>query len=136
MLYQQGTQRIEVIVKKDSNAIVGANQEQAENIGGQGGDGKKSVWSTLTGSNDPNRQYRVAKTNMTHMVAMTKQVAFQTFTYYTSGIGMRSGDQALQEATARQLEIYKDVTGIASSVVMGAVYGSWGGPIGTIIGAG
>lgn len=136
MLYQTGTQRIEVVVRKEGGGIVGAKQEQAENVGGQGGDGKKSLWAALTGSSDPNRQYRVAKTNMTHMVAMAKQIGFQAYTYRMTGVGMRSGDQALQESCMRQLEIYKDVTGVASSVVMGAVYGSWGGPLGTIIGAG
>ena len=29
----------------------------------------------------------------------------------------------------------KDVTNIASSVGMGALYGSWGGPIGAVLGA-
>ena len=136
MLYQTGTQRIEVVVRKESGGIVGAKQEQAENVGGQGGDGKKSLWAALTGSSDPNRQYRVAKTNLTHMVAMAKQIGFQAYTYRMTGVGMRSGDQALQESCMRQLEIYKDVTGVASSVVMGAVYGSWGGSLGTIIGVG
>lgn len=136
MLYQQGTQRIEVIVRKEGGGgQVGAKTTRAENVGG-GGKGKDSVWSFLAGSDRPERQYRVAMTNLTHTAAVAKQITFQYFTFEMGGIGMRSGDQALQENASRQLEIFKDTTGLASSVVMGAVYGSWGGPIGTIIGAG
>lgn len=137
MLYQQGTQRIEVIVRKEGgNGNVGAKTTQAENVGGGGEKGKNSIWSFLAGSNRPERQHRVAITNLTHTAAAAKQISFQYLTFEMGGVGIRSGDQALQENTSRQLEIFKDTTGLASSVVMGAVYGSWGGPIGTIIGAG
>ena len=138
MLIQSGTQRIEVIVRKDGgNGVVGAKTTQAENIGGGGEKGKGSTWASfLAGSNRPERQYRVAKTNLTHIAAAAKQISFQYFTFEMGGVGMRTGDQALQETSMRQLEVFKDYTGLASSVVMGAVYGSWGGPIGTIIGAG
>lgn len=137
MLVQGGSQSIEIIVRKESgNGNVGARTTQAENVGGGSSKSKNSTWAFLTGSNRPERQYRVAKTNLTHIAAVAKQISFQYFTFQLGGVGMRSGDQALQESAMRQLEIYRDTSGLASSVVMGAVYGSWGGPIGTIIGAG
>lgn len=137
MLYQQGTQRIEVIVRKEGGTgVVGAKEVPSTDAGGKGGEAKNGgLLSTLTGSSSPARQYRVIKTNLTHMVATAKQVGFQTATYYLSGTAQRTGDQSLQQSVMRQMEIVKDTTGLASSVVMGAVYGSWGGPIGTAIGA-
>lgn len=134
MLYQQGTQRIEVIVRKEGGGggDTGAREKGTSDVSGGG----ETTWRTAVfGSENPQRIKRVIKTNMTHAIAITKQVVDLGIEFWISGIGDRYGDQALQDAVSRNVEIYKDVTGFASSVGMGALYGSWGGPIGAVLGA-
>lgn len=133
MLYQQGTQRIEVIVRKESAGASeqGAKEVSTETVSGGG----ETTWRTsVFGSENPARIKRVIKTNATHSLAITKQVVDLGIEYYVSGLGHKYGDQALQENVSRQVEIVKDVTGFASSVGMGMLYGSWGGPIGMVLG--
>ena len=132
MLYQQGTQRIEIVVRKEGgSAQSNAKETQAEEIGG-----RETTWRTsVFGSENPSRIKRVIKTNTTHALAVSKQVIDLGFEYYVAGLGYKTGDQAYQEQISRQVEIMKDVTGFASSIGMGALYGSWGGPIGAILGA-
>lgn len=132
MLYQQGTQRIEIIVRKEGgSAQSNAEETQAEDVGG-----RETTWRTsVFGSEDPKRIKRVIKTNTTHALAITKQVLDLGIEYWVSGLGNKYGDQALQENVQRQVEIVKDVTNVASSIAMGAVYGAWGGPIGAVLGA-
>lgn len=135
MLYQQGTQRIEVIVKKESSVTAsekGAREIDVESVGGNAKTWRTSVF----GSESPQRIRRVIKTNATHALAVTKQVADLGLEYVVSGLGEANGDQAYQQQVARKVEIVKDVTGFASSVAMGALYGAWGGPIGAVLGAG
>lgn len=132
MLHQQGTQRIEVIVRKEGGgtAEIGAKETTPEDIGG-----KETTWRTsVFGSENPSRIKRVIKTNTTHALAVSKQVIDLGIEYWVSGLGMKNGDQAYQENISRQFEVVKDVTGFASSIAMGAVYGSWGGPIGMAFG--
>lgn len=137
MLYQSGTQRIEIIVKKDSGSgNFGAKETSTENIGGGAGEEKREGWrAILTGSTNKARQNRVIKTNTTHAIAVGKQIMDLGIEYYIGGIGIQHGDQALQDQVSRSMEIVKDMTGFASSVAMGAVYGAWGGPIGAVLGA-
>lgn len=133
MLYQQGTQRIEVVVRKEGggSSSAGAKETDVEDVGG-----KETTWRTsVFGSENPSRIKRVIKTNTTHALAVSKQVIDLGLEYWISGLGMKYGDQAYQENVQRQFEIVKDVGGFASSVAMGAVYGAWGGPIGAILGA-
>ena len=132
MLYQQGTQRIEIIVRKEGgSAQLNAKETQAEDIGG-----RETTWRTsVFGSENPNRIKRVIKTNTTHALAISKQVADLGFEYWIAGLGNKYGDQSYQEQVSRRFEIVKDVGGFASSVAMGAVYGAWGGPIGAVLGA-
>lgn len=134
-LYQQGTQRIEIIVKKQSdgggdtgNKELDIDRDTEKNGGG-------GLISTLTGSSNPQRQQRVLKTNLTHTLAVTKQIVDLGIEYKISGLGYQNGDQAYQERVSRRMEIFKDVTNVASSIGMGALYGSWGGPVGAIVGA-
>lgn len=132
MLTQKGTQRIEVIVRKEGGGAAETNSKEvdAENIGG-GGD-NYSFW---LGTSNPSRKARVLKTNATHAVAVSKQITDLILGYKMAEYGLVHGDQALQETLNRQVEIVKDIGGLASSVSMGALYGSWGGPIGTVLGA-
>lgn len=132
MLYQQGTQRIEVIVRKESGGgTLGANETDTDDIGG-----KETTWRTnVFGTESSRRIKRVIKTNTTHALAVTKQVVDLGIEYWVAGLGMKYGDQAYQENVQRRFELVKDVTNVASSIGMGALYGSWGGPIGAVLGA-
>lgn len=134
MLYQQETQRIEIIVRKDGGtAQNGAKETDTENVTASG---SQNVDQSIGGSSGgmTARQKRIIKTNTTHALAVTKQVVDLGIEYYVSGLGQRNGDQALQEQVSRKTEMVKDVTNIASSVAMGITYGSWGGPIGAVLG--
>ena len=133
MLYQQGNKRIEVVVKKEGSdsSANNAGEKDTEDVGG-----KEITWRTsVFGSEDPRRIKRVVKTNTTHFLAVAKQAVDLGLEYWISGFGNQYGDQAYQEKASRQMEIVKDVTGFASSVGMGALYGAWGGPIGAALGA-
>ena len=133
MLYQQGTQRIEIIVRKEGGggSSVGAKETPTEDVGG-----KQTTWKTsVFGSENPNRIKRVIKTNTTHALAVSKQVVDLGIEYWISGLGYKNGDQAYQDRVSRRMEIVKDVTNVASSIAMGALYGSWGGPVGAVLGA-
>lgn len=130
-LTQKGTQRIEVVIRK----IGGGGEGSIKNANKKAPAEKPKTWrTTLTGSEDPKRVRRVLVTNMTHLLASAKQVTQQTLQYYIGGLGNMHGDQAYQDRAQRTLEVLQDTTGFASAVTMGAVYGSWGGPIGSIIG--
>ena len=131
MLYQKGTQRIEIVVRKDSSdGQDGAKETETENVSASGTQNTTQTSGGLT-----TRQKRIIKTNATHALAITKQVIDLGIEYYVGGIGQRNGDQALQEQVSRKVEVVKDVTNFASSVAMGALYGSWGGPVGAVLGA-
>lgn len=131
-LTQLGNQRIEIIVKKDGGSFsqTNAKEKEADNIGGE-----NEEYSFWLGTANRDRKKRVIKTNTTHGLAVLKQVIDLGLEYYVAGLGYKTGDQTYQEQISRQVEIMKDVTGFASSVGMGALYGSWGGPIGTVLGA-
>lgn len=133
MLYQQGTQRIEVIVRKEGGSVAETNARETDTDGvGGGSNDNYSFW---LGTSNPKRKARVVKTNLTHFLAVSKQLADLVIEHYISGIGYRNGDQAEQDRVQRNWEIGKDGTNVASSVAMGALYGSWGGPLGSIVGA-
>lgn len=130
MYYQQGTQRIEVIVRKEGGGGQdGAKEVDTENVSSTG---TQNTTQTSGGLN--NRQKRIIKTNLTHALAITKQVMDLGFEYWIGGLGQQYGDQSMQDLVSRNMEILKDTTGFASSVAMGALYGSWGGMPGLILG--
>jgi hypothetical protein len=135
MLYQKGTQRIEVIIRKEGGgSIAGANETDVENVGSQESE-IGAIEKKLFGTTNKKRIKRIIKTNTTHALAFARQTTLLAIDYSLSGYGMKYGDQAYQENVQRQIEIGKDVTGVASSFAMGAIYGSWGGPVGTVLGA-
>lgn len=137
MLYQQGTQRIEVIVRKETGGGVsggaGTKETDADKTTGTGGEESESL-GTGAGMNN-SRTKRIVRANFQHLWTVTKQIADLSVDYWASGIGMQSGDQALQDRTERKIEQIKDVTSVAYSVGMGAMSGVWAGPIGIILGA-
>lgn len=132
MLRQQGIQRIEVIVRKEGgvgSGIVGA-KEQNEDEKGSGRTWRTSVF----GSERPEKIRRVVKTNLFHALGVAKQIGGLALEYYVGGQGYATGDEAYQDKVSRQVEILEDYTNFASSVVMGGLYGAWGGPIGAVLG--
>lgn len=128
MYYQQGMQKIEVIVRKEDGGAEPKGTDTQE----------PSDVTTKTSASDTisnNRKKRIIKTNVTHAVAVTKQVIDFSLEYYLGGIGSRSGDQSQESIIKRKWEKVTDFTGIASATAMGAVYGAWGGPVGAVMGA-
>ena len=127
-LTAQGTQRIEIIVRKaGSVSVVGAKEKEAANANAEQTDQEGKGTSV--------KSVAFKKTQATHAFAVAKQVATQWFNYAVAGIGYREGDQALQQQLNREIEQVGDVTNIATSIAMGATYGSMGGPLGSFIGA-
>ena len=127
MLVQRGTQRIEVIVRKDSSGLVGANEKGAD-------EQQNAETSNASGGTRPSRMRRILLTNATHALATARQVGLTALHYVIGGIGYESGDQALQDRIQRNWEIVEDVSGFASNMARGAVFGAWGGPIGFVAG--
>lgn len=133
MLYQQGTQRIEIIVRKDAGASSkGANEKDADQVAENQ---TSSTSSARQSSSSYAQSKQFLRVNITHGVAVAKQLINTSVNYAIQGIGNKYGDQALQENVARQFEVVEDVTNFASSVAMGVTYGSAGGPVGMALGA-
>lgn len=129
-LYQQGVQRIEVIVKREgSGGQQGAKETEPEKATANGGEETDTTQGTTW------KRKRFIKTNVTHAFSVVKQVADYHIDYAISGIGMKNGDEALQDRVQRQYEVVKDVSNVATSIAMGATYGSAGGPVGAALGA-
>ena len=131
MLYQKGTERIEVIVRKEGGGVAGINENDVENVTSSSitNSGKKGL------KMDDIRRKRFIKTNTSHAFSAFKQAADLGINYYIGGVGQRNGDQAYQDTWQRNMEKVQDVTNIASSVAIGITYGSWGGPVGAAFGA-
>jgi len=137
MLYKQGTQRIEVIVRKDggmgASGGAGAKETDAEKTDATGGnsDGGDNTGKSKGMSA---RKQRIIKTNLTHALAAAKQQADYAVEFWLSGIGYVNGDQAHEDQMKRKMEQIQDRLSIASSIAMGMMYGSWGGPAGMVVG--
>ena len=123
-MYTQQSQRIEVIVRKE---------------GGNGEKNNRETNSDEVSSNNnktsiSNKTKRFAIVNAAHTFALTKQFANATINYYVGGLGLKYGDEAYQEQVERNVEILQDVSGFATSTIMGATYGAAGGPLGIVLG--
>ena len=135
-LYQQGKQRIEIVIRAEGiGSMPSVNGNKTKDVEIPEESSSNTVKIMIFGSNNPARIRRVIKTNATHALAIAKQVTDLNIEYYVGGIGYANGDQAMQQQISRSIEIVKDTTNIASSIGMGALYGSWGGPIGAVLGA-
>lgn len=135
MYIQRGTQRIEVIIRKDDGGSArGANEKSAEDANDskhQSTKTGKPSSSNMSGS----ARSRFLRVNATHSFAVAKQLVDTGINYAIQGTAERSGDQSLQQLTERTFEIVRDTTNVASSIGMGALYGISGGPIGVLWGA-
>lgn len=130
MLYQKGTQRIEIIVRKDSGGgQEGAKETDTENV--------SSNASQTQNDGDVariSRQRRIAKNITLQELSSLKNTSSSVLSYIISGLGQRNGDETLQQQVERGVEILQDMTGSAYSVAMGAFAGSWAGPVGVVVG--
>ena len=136
-VFTQGTQRIEVVVTKDNYeaATAGANTKNSEQVGSNA-EGQAQGSANGGGSkSDFKRGYNFARINTTKVLAAGIMVGRLYANYRIGGIGYKNGDEAMQEAVQRNLEIALDGTQLASSVLIGATYGSAGGIAGSLIGA-
>lgn len=127
MLYQKGTQRIEVIVRKEGGGVPGGRTIDPDQV--------ENPTDTDTGTTTGRTSNRFLRVNLTHGFATARQVGLLGVNYWIQGTGNYTGDQAYQQLVEREVEIYQDVTGFASSVAMGALYGSAGQLPGAIFGA-
>ena len=127
MLYQKGTQRIEVIVRKEGGGVTGGRTIDPDEV--------ENPTDTDAGTTEGSTSSRFLRTNITHGFATARQVGLLGVNYFIQGIGNYTGDQAHQQLVEREVEIYQDVTGFASSVAMGALYGSAGRLPGAVLGA-
>lgn len=129
MEYQQGERKIRVIVTKETDFESSGDRKTADEATGrtEAGNGNSDI--------SPSRRKRFIVTNVTHTIAVAKQVGDLALSYELSGIGYRTGDKALQQRVTREVERIKDVTNFASSVAIGATYGAAGGVLGSAIGA-
>ena len=127
MLYQKGTQRIEVIVRKEGGGVTGGRTIDPDEV--------ENPTDTDTGTTTGSTSSRFLRTNITHGFATARQVGLLGVNYWIQGRGNYTGDQAYQQLVEREVEIYQDVTGFASSVAMGALYGSAGQLPGAVLGA-
>ena len=126
-MYNQQPQKIEVIVRKEGGNGEKNNREtEVDNVSNNNGNS----------NTQSRRNKRIAIVNMTHSFAVAKQFANAGISYWVGGLGMRSGDEAYQDRVGRQVEIMQDSLGLASSIAMGATYGSAGGVVGALLGAG
>jgi len=130
MLYQQN-QKIEIIVRKEDTS---GSTETDETTADESNGGGKTWRSAVFGSEDPTRIKRIVKTNITHALAVSKQITNLAINYKLGGLAYETGDQSYQELVQRRVEMVQDTTGFASSIAMGALYGSWS-PIGAVAGA-
>lgn len=130
-LTESGTKKIEIIVRKaGGSGTAGANDKDSDNANqdqnpnNQDGHGTKSIKTSA-----------FWRTQITHSLAVGKQLATQRIQYAIAGIGYKYGDQSLQQQVERQVEQISDFTNVATSIAMGATYGSMGGPLGMAFGA-
>lgn len=132
-LTEKGTQRIEIIVRKSiDGGQEGAKEKEAEEQSAEGGtQDQDQEKGKGTSSKKAKAWWR---TQITHSLAVVKQVGQQWLSYEIAGMGYKQGDQALQQQTQRFVEQVSDVGNIATSVAMGMTYGSAGGPVGALLG--
>lgn len=130
-LYQQGTQRIEIIVRKDtSGGDTGAKETDTDEVTNENAQDKEKQAQSRKSA----RTKRTILTNATHSIAVAKQVFNLSVDEYISRLGYQNGDSSYQQQVQRYFEVIKDTTNIASATAMGVVYGANGGVLGSILG--
>lgn len=132
MLTQKGTQRIEVIVRKETNGanVVGAKEKDIDEVSSSGNTNSNKPSYTKT----QNATKRFVLVNTTHTYAVSKQLLRSSMNFAIQGLQYKTGDQSYQDLVNRQLEIITDAGNVTSGLFMGVTYGATGGPVGMLIG--
>jgi hypothetical protein len=130
MKLYQNTERIEVIVKKDLSGANGEDNTTNTTTADDSVDGSLSSDKLSSAFNK-----RFIKVNASHLFAVSKQLATRELHYRIANQSLQTGDEAYQDQISRKVEVVEDYTNMASSVTMGALYGSAGGWVGSILGA-
>lgn len=130
-LYQQGTQRIEIIIRKDTTGgEIGAKETETDQVSSENvQDDENQPQSRIS-----SKTQRMILTNSTHAVAVAKQAFNLAVDDYISRLGYQNGDSAYQQQVQRSFEVIKDNANVASATAMGMLYGSNGGFIGMVLG--
>lgn len=138
-LYQQGVQKIEVVVRRGASVSeepAGTSEKEnaaSEELGekANGGSGASGTGAVTSSSK---RMSRFTFVNLTHSLSVARQTGNLAVNYYLTGMAYKNGDQSYQELVQRQYEQINDVASIVVSFGMGAAYGATGGPVGMLIG--
>lgn len=121
-LTKQGTERIEIIVKKSVD-------------GGQEGAKEKDTDSANDEENkeqkDATLSKHIKRTRITHAIGLARQGMHAYIGYEVGGIGYTHGDSNLQERTERLVEQVSDGASLLFSTAMGGVTM---GAVGAVIG--
>lgn len=134
MLYKQGVQKIEIIVRKDTTmGMPGTNGLSTQKANG-GQEDKQELGSNID-EQAGIKQKTLSKFVWQHLKQLGKQAVFKGFDYYVGGIGMVNGDQALQAQIGRKIEIIQDTVNFGSAATSGFLLGSTFGGVGAIVGS-
>lgn len=131
-LYQQGTNRIEVVIRKEETTAQ-QDGETADKITADNQQGQQDGQGGVSGG--ASATARFMRVNLSKAVGLAKELANIGSQYYQHIQGLRNGDEALADNIDRNFEIVQDVGGTASHIAMGALFGSSGGVGGAVIGA-
>ena len=129
MKLYQGTQRIEVIVKKQGGGSSASGNKQKDTETAQTTENEEEQ------ENPSSLKKITAKVNISHAFAVAKQFVNHQINYKIASLGLERGDEAYEDRISRQYEIATDYGNMATSIAMGAWYGSAGGPVGAVAGA-
>lgn len=131
MLFQQNTQRIEVIVRR-AGGDGGTEQPQGAKTTD---DASQSGEQTANTGGKKGTSSRFSKNAIMHYANVVKQMGMKAARYYLSGIKYNTGDEALQDMVDRTVDIVTDYSNLAIQTAFGAYYGArFGGAVGGIIG--
>lgn len=132
MAYHQSGGRIEIVVRKDNGlSTAGANEIETTSVSAED---MATTADTTAGGRGRNYKQTRALILATHTTAVAHQVFDLEMEYVHSGIGVKNGDQAMQQQVQRKVEIFQDTSNMATSVAMGMAYGVHGGALGIIWG--
>ncbi len=133
MLYKQGVQKIEIIVRKDTTMGMPGTNGLSTQKASVGQEDKEDLGSNID-EKAGIKQKTLGKFVGKELIQLGKQAAFKGFDYFVGGIGMANGDQALQAQIGRKIEIIQDTVNFGTAAIGGAMLGATFGPIGSLIG--
>lgn len=134
MKFQQGTQKIEVIVRKGGGSGYSSGGNGTSQPQGAKTTEDVSTSGTATTATGQKKNRAMSKNSIMHYTNAAKQIALKVGNYYISGIKYSTGDEALQDMVDRKIEVVTDFSNLAAQTAFGAFYGSRYGVAGAVIG--